>query len=724
MTRVRPSPARFALAVALAAATAALALVLRQSPAAVALLAALALATLASPWLEWVSVPPPLARWLPRAHGWLLLVGALVAWLSRSMGVLVLDSTLVPLLAAAVLAPMATVFALAPRAFAPGGTLVPAVVCLLAVAGLDPAPRGYGGSALPFLRDADHNGFAERYLPLAVVVVVALWASALLAHGPRWRSRDVAGAAVSALLAVALAATGIVGLPLFQPRVEQAVASALDQGATGLSGESTLGEFAELAVSRRRVLDLRSSLLSGGRWRLPSEVFTRFDGRRWSNTAPPSPRGKSAAPTERLTLLRPVPSPGVVSPLLDGIASWFRASGAPGDVQGTVELRVDQSDVGGWPLLLPRRPLAVAADASFLEEDRFGLLRRPPGDPLTLYGALLSPALSSPGAVPGPTLSDEEREESLALPPRVDPRVSDLALELERQSPDPRGRLSATVLHLQTRYRYTLAPGAFRPGGDPLAEFLFEKKAAYCEYFASAAVVLLRLQGVPARFVKGLSVGAQTDVGGGLHVVRESDAHAWIEAWVPGEGWVEEDPTPPGQFEGARAPASGFDRLLQRARAALASAWNQLRVRGPAAFLGWLGRELGARAGRAAREPLAWLLALLVTLGPRLVRSWRARRRRRQEAAHEPGVAVPAGLRAIVRDLERRWAALGCPRPAGCGLLEHARALATDRAPGPPVPAALLAAGREVVEAYYCARFGNATPGKDEISHLRDALRG
>jgi hypothetical protein len=390
------------------------------------------------------------------------------------MGVLALDLTLVPLLAAALLVPTATLFALAPRAFAPGRTLVPAVVCLLAVAGLDPAPRGYGASALPFLKDADHNGLAERYLPLAVVVFVALWASALLAHGPRWRSRDVAGVAFSAVLVAAFAATGIVGLPLLQPRVEQALASALDQGATGLSDGSTLGEFAALARSRRRVLDLRSSLLSGGRWRLPSEVFTCFDGRRWSNAAPP-------APGARATSHRPGPAPGVVSLLLGGMGSWFPVPGAPRDPQGTVELRVDQSDVGGWPLLLPRRPLAVAAEASFLERDRFGLLRRPRGTPLALYGALVSPAPSRPGPTPGPTLSDEEREESLALPPHLDPRVGALALELAWESADPRGRLSATVLHLQTRYRYTLAPGAFRPGGDPLAEFLFEKKAAYCE---------------------------------------------------------------------------------------------------------------------------------------------------------------------------------------------------------------------------------------------------
>jgi hypothetical protein len=100
------------------------------------------------------------------------------------------------------------------------------------------------------------------------------------------------------------------------------------------------------------------------------------------------------------------------------------------------------------------------------------------------------------------------------------------------------------------------------------------------------------------------------------------------------------------------------------------------------------------------------------------------RRRRLREAGLDPRAGVPAELRAIVRDLERRWAALGRPRPPGRGLLEHARAVTTDRAPAPPVPEALGAAGRDVVDAYYRARFGDRPPGPDELSRLAGALRG
>jgi transglutaminase-like putative cysteine protease len=713
--RVRPTIVRVAHAVALSASVTALAFALALRPAGLValLLSGSALAALATPFAEWVSVPPVLVVRLPKLLVSLLLLSALVAWLSRSMGMLVLDPAVVPLVTASLLVPMALVFAVAPHAFPPGRTLVPATIFVLGLAGLDPAPRGYGASALSFLRDADHNAFAERYLPLAAVVLLALWTGALAGEGPRWRRRHAVSLAASVALAAALAATGVVGLPLLQPRVERAFAAALDQGRTGLSDEATLGEFSELATSRRRVLDLWSSPDSRPGWRLPSEVFTRFDGRRWSNPVPrPGSRKPRGAP------VRPTSPPLHVDELVDGIGAWFLSP--PADARAFAALRVDQAEVEDWPLLLPRGPVAVTAETPYLERDRFGLLRRVPGLSLTVYGALV-PTTATRSAETPAELTEEEREEALTLPPHVDPRLGALARTLALRGADPRGKLDATVQHLQTSYGYTLAPGAFR-SGDPVAEFLFEKKAGYCEYFASAAVLLLRLQGVPARFVKGLSVGPDSDVGGGLHVVRESDAHAWIEAYLPGEGWVEEDPTPPGALASARPRAGTLERLLQRARAELAAAWDRLGARGPLAFLGWLAREAAWLAGRASRQPLAWLGVLLLALGPRLVRLWRVRRRRLRQAARDASPAVPPDLRALLREVERGWAAAGRARPAGRGLLEHARALALAE-PTPAVPAPLREAGREVVEAYYRARFGDEAPNPSETRRLRQALR-
>ncbi len=710
MRRARPTRVRVARAVALSAALAALALALREMPPFFLALAAATVLVLATPFVEWTSVPPRLADLLPRVLVITLLTLTGVAWLSRALGALVLQATFLPLLMTPLLVPIAACFTVAPRAFPFGRTLAPTVVALLALAGLNPSPGGYGGSALPFLRAGEHNAFAEPYLVLSLVVLASLWTAAFFEGGPRWRRRDVVGLVLAGGLSMALASTSVVGLPLLQPKIEQAIAAALDQGTTGLSEESRLGEFAELAISRRRVLDLQASDAQAGPWLLRSEVFTSFDGRRWTN-----PTSSTATRAGSAESLRPTNPPPAIGPLLADLGAWFVPEPRPSAPEtsnrhdsGSVAIRINQGDVDNWPLLLPRRAEAVTLDAPSLELDRFGLLRRPMGLAAHLYGALV--AASDDRAA---DLSAASAAESLALPSVLDPRTRALAAELA-SSRNGRERLDATIAHLRQGYRYTLRPGAFH-SADPLAEFLFEKKAGYCEYFASAAVILLRLEGVPARFVKGLSAGPQTDQGGGLHVVRESNAHAWVEAWLPGEGWVAADPTPPGFSAEMGARPSTWERLLEHLRAATAAAWARLLSRGPGPLLRELAAEIARVAGRVVRQPSLWLLTAMVVLGPRLVRSWRARRHRRLAAALDQKL-VPVDLRALVRDIERRWSSLGRPRPLARGLIEHCRSLDADPTLGTREAAAME---RAVLDAYYRARFGAEPPDAFEIARLQ-----
>jgi transglutaminase-like putative cysteine protease len=736
LIRVRPTLVRAAHVTALALAVLAVALSLRESALFLPLVV-VAVGAFVSLFVEWASVPLSLRRVLPRVHALALLAAGLTAWLSRSLSILILEPEAIPLVAAPLLVPVWAAFALAPRAFPSGRTLVPGVVAVLVFAGLNPAPEGWGGSLLPFPKDGSRNGFSEVYLALAILVLAALWVAALGGSGPRWSRRMVVTVVLTGVFTAALAATAIIGLPLAQPHVERAFADALAQGTTGLSGESTLGDIGTLARSRRRVLDLQTPLRSGGQWRLPSEVFTRFDGRTWSSPALPA-QPRSPGPAARRAL-RPGPPPQEASPVVTGLGNWFPLPRASDEIysdrmEPEVQIRITQAEVTDWPLLLPRDPTAVTANASVLDLDRFGLVRRPAGLPLRQYGAVLaSPRSASPPPDAGLSgagvedLSPAEREESLSLPESVDPRIASLAVSLRPPSTGPRETLDATVLHLQTHYRYSLSPGPFRPDGDPLAEFLFEKEEAYCEYFASAAVVLLRLQGVPARYVKGLSVGPQTDMGGGLHVVRESDAHAWIEAWIPGQGWVEADPTPPGQFAGARGTPGSTQRWLQHARAALAGAWARFVEGGPLAFLRWLGGEALSLATRAVREPRAWLVLVALAFGPAAWRRLRALLARRRVARDRQAEAalVPADLRALLRELERRWSAHGHPRLRTRGLLEHASALARSSPSGAaetPVPSREV--DTEIVRAYYAARFGGGeAPPRDRLRQLREAIR-
>jgi hypothetical protein len=697
-----------ALGVALAASAAALALSIGGPSGLFGPFGLVVGALLLVPFVE-VSVPKRLVQVLPRLAALVLLVAGLLAWFSRSLGTLVLEPSMLTLVAGPLVLAIAVVFALAPLEFSVGRALAPAILGVLCVAGLDPSPEGYRATSLPFLRGSEHTGFAERYIALALVAMLALWTSALLERGPRWRWRTAATLAVSVLLAVALATTGVIGLPMLQPRIEKAVASTFADGTTGLSEGSTLGEFAELAVSRRRVLDLQTSV-EGGAWRLPSQVFTQFDGHRWSD-----PAAVAAAPS---SVIRPASTSSRSSPLLDGIGSWFdidrgTASGRTrGTADDVVSMRITQAAVDDWPLFVPRGTGAVTAAAWLLEMHAYGLLRRPRGHSLSLYGAQWSPPSSSGGP-----LAADERAAALALPPVVDPRFRSLADTLAAAATDPEARIEATVRHLQNGYRYTLAPGAFRTG-DPLAEFLFEKKAGYCEYFASAAVVLLRLQGVPARYVKGLAVGPHTDQGGGLHVVRESDAHAWIEAFVPGRGWIEADPTPPGQFQASRPRASVMSRLAARVRAALSSAWTRLVARGPTAFVRWLASQVGVGLERLVRSPVFWLVIASGVFSPWLLRLIRAARLRPAPPPRDAAdTAVPDDLRDLVRELERRWSAAGVARPPGRGLLEHAQKLAAADANFAPPP--LRDAALRIVSAYYRARFGGDMPGPADLADLR-----
>nr|WP_157260808.1 transglutaminase-like domain-containing protein [Patulibacter minatonensis] len=90
------------------------------------------------------------------------------------------------------------------------------------------------------------------------------------------------------------------------------------------------------------------------------------------------------------------------------------------------------------------------------------------------------------------------------------------------------------------RYRYTT--DVPEPGRQPLFDFLFRDHAGYCQQFAGSAALLLRMAGVPTRVVAGFATGVPAD--DGTYEVRDEDAHAWIEVYFPGFGWIPFNPTP------------------------------------------------------------------------------------------------------------------------------------------------------------------------------------
>lgn len=115
-----------------------------------------------------------------------------------------------------------------------------------------------------------------------------------------------------------------------------------------------------------------------------------------------------------------------------------------------------------------------------------------------------------------------------------------LAQQLRGGSSDPYDFVQHVMARVQRDARYTETPP---PPGDlePLDAFLFRDRAGYCQHFAGATALLLRMGGVPARVVAGFSPGSKD---GSDHIVRDLDAHSWVEVYFPQIGWVTFDPTP------------------------------------------------------------------------------------------------------------------------------------------------------------------------------------
>jgi protein-glutamine gamma-glutamyltransferase len=216
------------------------------------------------------------------------------------------------------------------------------------------------------------------------------------------------------------------------------------------------------------------------------------------------------------------------------------------------------------------------------------------------------------------------------------------------------------VLALESWFRQT---GGFRYDespphvkGPPLVVFVTRTKAGYCQHFAGAMAAMLRMLGIPARVAVGFTSGTNED---GTWVVTDHDAHAWVEAWFAGLGWIPFDPTPGrGTFGGEYSFASRSDAAVAALRKGeLSRATKQSATRVPDA-----SDLIGATSGGRDRAPslvavglvlaAAWIL--LVGVGKALLRRWRyvsrdprrvatASRRELEGFLRDQGVSIAPG---------------------------------------------------------------------------------
>ena len=171
------------------------------------------------------------------------------------------------------------------------------------------------------------------------------------------------------------------------------------------------------------------------------------------------------------------------------------------------------------------------------------------------------------------TSYDFETAKYLQLPNDIDLRIGELASNIASNSNTRYDKAVAIENYLLSNFGYSLE---MRAGGEqPVTDFLFNVREGHCEYFASAMVVMLRSQGIAARVVTGFS-GGDVNEKAGLRIVRQRNAHAWVEAYFPqADAWVTFDPTPPSTDAGT---AAGFMAEIGSYLEALDAIWIQYFV--------------------------------------------------------------------------------------------------------------------------------------------------
>ena len=581
-----------------------------------------------------LSVAVVLALHAPHLPLWLSGVLALLIalrWLQQRRGGHVptlLRLSLVTLLLAAVIATYGTLFGRAPGAAFAVGLLVlklleserprDARATVLFAAFLLMSALLFGQSLLMTLL------VAAALLPLLAALTA-------LQPAPGADARRVLWSAPALLLAAALPAA-LLGF-VFVPRLSTPLwgAPADTAARTGVGDTMTPGEYTRLLV------DDSPAFRVGFDGPVPPRaeryfrgvVMEHFDGRTWSNSG----SGQLGPAVE---VMRPT---------------------APA-VRYTVTLEPTQRHL----LFALDTPLGAPAGAT-LTRARTLLSAKP------VSARLRYEAVSAPQRILEPVLGPAARRLGLQLPAGFDQRARALAMQWRARY----GHDDAAIVEAALRmfhdggFRYTLAPPPL--GRNSVDDFLFDTRAGFCEHYASAFTFLMRAAGVPARVIGGYQGGFHNRLGHYL-LVRQSDAHAWSEVWLPGRGWTRIDPTaavrPDRISLGAGAADAGSGAWYQadwlrglRNRIDIVNrlwdqaviGFNALRQRGLLTRLGVDGSDWRSLAGL-----LAGSTGVLMAIGLALALYERPR-----------GDALTRGFARLQRRLER----CGLPRCPGEGPRDY-----------------------------------------------------
>lgn len=223
------------------------------------------------------------------------------------------------------------------------------------------------------------------------------------------------------------------------------------------------------------------------------------------------------------------------------------------------------------------KPVAVQGGFKTLIKDTEGALNFPrTGFERMTYKVYSNQTLPSKSILQADTENYSLKDSRyLELPDNIDQRIAQLAFELTHTAKNRYDKAKIVESYLQNNFGYTLELKA--SGEQPLADFLFNIREGHCEYFATAMAVMLRTQGIATRIVNGFQEGDYNETAE-VYVVRQKNAHSWVEVYFPGENaWIPFDPTPfAGQNDGTTSlgVAGKFNNYIE----ALETFWIQYFV--------------------------------------------------------------------------------------------------------------------------------------------------